>query len=138
MDELLLRFQNMVLNNPDSFLSQESKNFSDNYKEEDKVKSEFIGLHSYYHDKNSNEAFFNSNQSVVIQKALDEIKELILQKDYETAKYYIVSLQLLLGLEIKFNKIIYIMIQNSISVSDFIDEEQYFDKENPYIDKRRK
>ncbi len=138
MDELLLRFQNMVLNNPDSFLSQESKNFPDNYKEEDKVKSEFIGLHSYYHDKNSNEAFFNSNQSVVIQKALDEIKELILQKDYETAKYYIVSLQLLLGLEIKFNKIIYIMIQNSISVSDFIDEEQYFDKENPYIDKRRK
>ena len=138
MDELLLRFQNMVLNNPDSFLSQESKNFPDNYKEEDKVKSEFIELHSYYHDKNSNEAFFNSNQSVVIQKALDEIKELILQKDYETAKYYIVSLQLLLGLEIKFNKIIYIMIQNSISVSDFIDEEQYFDKENPYIDKRRK
>ena len=138
MDELLLRFQNMVLNNPDSFLSQESKNFPDNYKEEDKVKSEFIGLHSYYHDKNSNEAFFNSNQGVVIQKVLDEIKELILQKDYETAKYYIVSLQLLLGLEIKFNKIIYIMIQNSISVSDFIDEEQYFDKENPYIDKRRK
>ncbi len=138
MDELLLRFQNMVLNNPDSFLSQESKNFPDNYKEEDKVKSEFIGLHSYYHDKNSNEAFFNSNQSVVIQKALDEIKELILQKDYETAKYYIVSLQLLLGLEIKFNKIIYIMIQSSISVSDFIDEEQYFDKEDPYIDKRRK
>ena len=138
MDELLLRFQNMVLNNPDSFLSQESKNFPDNYKEEDKVKSEFIGLHSYYHDKNSNEAFFNSNQGVVIQKVLDEIKELILQKDYETAKYYIVSLQLLLGLEIKFNKIIYIMIQNSISVSDFIDEEQYFDKEDPYIDKRRK
>lgn len=138
MDELLLRFQNKVINNLNSFLSEESENFPSNYQEVDKVKSEFIGLHSYYHDKNSNEGFFDSNQDYVIQQALNEIQELIAQKDYDMSEYYIVSLQLLMGLEVKFNKVIYNMIKHSISVSNFVDKEKYFGINNPYTNRKGK
>ena len=138
MEDLLLRFQSRILNDLNGFLSQESKNFPNNYKEEDKVKSEFMGLHSYYHDKNSNEGFFDSNQDFVIQETLSEIQELISQKDYETAEYYIVSLQLLMGLEVKFNKVIYNMIHYSILVSDFVDKEKYFGINNPYTNRKGK
>ena len=71
-------------------------------------------------------------------KAIDEIQELIIQKDYETAKYYIVSLQLLMGLEVKFNKVIYNMMQHSILVSDFVDKDKYFGINNPYANKKGK
>lgn len=138
MEDLLLRFQNEIVNNPQVFLANESKKFPSNYSEADKVKSEFMSLHSYYHDKNSNEGYFDSNQDFVIQEALEEIHELIDQKDYNTASYYIVSLQLLMGLEVRFNRIIYNMIQNSILVSDFVDKEKYLGISNPYTNRKGK
>lgn len=138
MEDLLLRFQNEIVNNHQAFLANESKKFPSNYSEADKVKSEFMSLHSYYHDKNSNEGYFDSNQDFVIQEALEEIHELIDQKDYNTASYYIVSLQLLMGLEVRFNRIIYNMIQNSILVSDFVDKEKYLGISNPYTNRKGK
>ena len=138
MEDLLLRFQNEIENNPQAFLASESKKFPSNYSEEDKVKSEFMSLHSYYHDKNSNEGYFDSNQDFVIQEALGEIQELIGQKDYNTAAYYIVALQLLMGLEVRFSRIIYNMIQNSILVSDFVDKEKFLGNSNPYTNRKGK
>ena len=136
MEDLLLRFKSEIINNPQAFLASESKKFPSNYSEEDKVKSEYMSLQSYYHDKNSNEGYFDSNQDFVIQETLGEIHELIDQKDYNTASYYIVSLQLLMGLEVRFNRIIYYMIQNSILVSDFVDKEKYLGISNPYTQNR--
>ena len=138
MEDLLLRFQNEIVNNPQAFLASEAKKFPSNYSEEDKVKSEFMSLHSYYHDKNSNEGYFDSNQDFVIQEALGEIQELIGQKDYNTAAYYIVSLQLLMGIEVRFSRIVYNMIQNSILVSDFVDKEKYLGNSNPYTNRKGK
>ena len=138
MEDLLLRFKNVIENNLQAFLASESKKFPSNFSEEDKVKFEFLGLHSYYYDKNSNEGYFDSNQDFVIQEALEEIQELIDQKDYNTAAYYIVSLQLLMGIEVRFSKIVYIMFQNSILVSDFVDKEKYIGISNPYTNGKGK
>ncbi len=137
MDELLLKYEKDVLNNPQEFISRELKKFPSNYSDKDKVKSEFMSIHSFYHDKNSNESFFDSNQNFVIQQALDEIQDLITQKDFDTAKYYIVSLQLLMGMEVKFSHIIYNMINYSILVSDFVDKEKYLGMDNINPNRRK-
>ena len=136
IDDLLLKYASVALANSEKFISLEYNNFPQNYTEEDKVKSEFIKIHSYYHDKNINESYFDSNQDYVIQEALEEIKNLIYQKEYEIAEYYIVSLQLIIGMEIKFNKIIYNMIQNSMMISDFVDKEKYYGIAKPYTDSK--
>ena len=133
MDELLRRYEKEVLDNPQEFLSRESKKFPSNYTEEDKVKSEYIGLQSYYFDKNSNESFFDPNQDYVIQQTLSEIKELIDQEDYDTASYFIVSLQILLDLDVRMNRVVYNMIQNSISISDFVDTGKYLGNEDTMV-----
>lgn len=138
MDELLIRFQNEVLNNSQEFLSRENKKFPPNYSEEDKVKLEFISIHAYYNDKNSNEGYFDSNQDFVIQQTLDEIQTLIIQKEYDTAQYYIVSLQLLMGLEVRLNRIVYNMIKNGILVSDFVDKEKYLGVIDPNTNRKVK
>lgn len=138
MDDLLIRFAQLLKNRSKEFLKKERNNFPSNYGDKEKVESEYIRIQAYYHDKNSNEAFYDSNQDAVIQDTLNSIQELIDQQEYILAQYYIVALELLMGMEIKLNKIIGYMIMNNNQLSEFADKEKYFGKNNPGDYKRRK
>ena len=138
MDDLLIRFAQLVKNKSKEFLKKEKNNFPPNYGDKEKTESEYIRIQAYYHDKNSNESFYDSNQDLVIQDTLNSIQELIDQQEYILAQYYIVALELLMGMEIKLNKIIGYMIMNNNQLSEFVDKEKYFGKNNPDDYKRRK
>ena len=43
-----------------------------------------------------------------------------------------------MGLEVRFSRIVYNMIQNSILVSDFVDKEKYLGNSNPYTNRKGK
>ena len=126
MDDLLVHFAQIIKNDSKAFLNNEKGNFPVGYGEKEKTESEYIRIQAYYHDKNVNESFYNSNQDVIIQDTLSSIQELIEQKEYIIAQYYIVSLELLMGIEIKLNKIIVNMIINNNQISEFVDKEKYF------------
>ena len=138
MDSFLLRYKKEVLNNPEEFINREHNKFPLGYTDEDKVKSEYIKIHTFYFDKSSNEAYFDSNQTYVIFETFNEIDDLIEQEEYEIAKYYIVSLELLIGIEVKFYKVLYEMIQNKMSISDFVDKERYLGTDDPYTNDNTK
>lgn len=138
MDELLVRFAQLIKNNSREFLRNEKNNFPANYGEKEKAESEYIRIQAYYYDKNSNEAFYDSNQDFVIQDTFNSIQELIEQQEYILAQYYIVSLELLMGMEIKLNKIIGYMIMNNNQISEFVDKAKFFGRNNPNDYKRRK
>ena len=131
MDDLLVHFAQIIKNDSKAFLNNEKGNFPVGYGEKEKTESEYIRIQAYYHDKNVNESFYNSEQDVIIQDTLSSIQELIEQKEYIIAQYYIVSLELLMGIEIKLNKIIVNMIINNNQISEFADKEKYFGKDNP-------
>ena len=140
MDDLLIRFAQIIKNDSTNFLNSEIGNFPSYYGDKEKAESELIRIHAYYHDKNSNESYYDSNQDAVIQETLDSIQELIELEEYVVAQYYIVSLELLMGIEIKLNRIIVNMIINNNQISEFVDKEKYLGKSNPntnYNDRRR-
>lgn len=137
MDPLLERFIDRIEENPDDFIKEEYKKFPQEYFIQDKLKSEYISLHAYFYDKNSNEAFFDSNQADVILESLNEIKALLDDENYEYASYVLVSLQLVMGLDIKLNSVIYNMIYYNVQISDYVDVERYFGNTDAIANKRK-
>ena len=90
-----------------SIFSSESVNFENIRPFEemgivDQIRSEYIRIQAFYHDKLINEVYYNLNQLYVINITLDIIREKIKVQDYENAKNYMIALQVLLGIEIKF------------------------------------
>ena len=132
MDELLMEYSDRIGEEIESFLLQESLNFPDGYSEEDKVYFEYMALHSFYHSKNINESYYNADQNFVIQQTLEDILRCITTNEFVIAEYYIVSLQLLMSIQIRFNKVLVNMIQNNSRLEDFVDKAKYLGKGESY------
>lgn len=128
MDDLLKPYYDLIRDNPQSFLAQEEHNFPAGYSEIEKTFSEFMSTHAYYHSKIVNEAYYDANQSDVIQTSLATIHALIESNETLIAQYYIVSLQLLMGMQVRLNKVIVNMIAYKNQISEFVDKEKYFGK----------
>ena len=125
MDRLLIKYKQLIDTYSREYIIDETRRFPEYYRFQDKVESEYISVHGYVNDKNSNEAFFDSNQSSVIEDTLEEIRELIALEDYETAAYILVSLQIVMGLEVKLTTIVYSMVQNKCNLQDYVDKAKY-------------
>ena len=125
MDRLLIRYSKLIDLYSEEYIQEETRRFPEHYRFQDKVESEYISVHGYVNDKNSNEAFFDSNQLVVIEEALEELRYLIALEDYETAAYILVSLQIVMGLEVKLTSIVYSMVQNKCNLQDYVDKAKY-------------
>lgn len=92
----------------------------------DQIRSEYIRMQAFYHDKLINEVYYNLNQLYVINNTLDIIREKIMIQDYENAKNYMIALQVLLGIEIKF--------EGRIFLEEYVDVEMYYGRQNPFSD----
>ena len=120
MDDLLMPFYYEVNNNCKEFLEAEKDNFRVTG-EDNKTKSEYIRTAAFFKDKESNESFYTSEQSTIILDTLDIVEDLINQEEYDVAQYILVSLQLVMGMDIKLNRIIVCMIRNNMKLPQFID-----------------
>ena len=138
MDRLLLKYKQLIDTYSREYIIDETRRFPEHYRFQDKVKSEYMSIHGYVNDKNSNEAFFDSNQSSVIEETLEEIRELIALEDYETAAYVLVSLQIVMGLEVKLTTIVYSMVQNKCNLQDYVDKDKYLGKFDSVIEGKKK
>lgn len=138
MDGLLRKYKQLIDTYSREYILDETRRFPKHYRFEDKVKSEYMSIHGYVNDKNSNEAFFDSNQSSVIEDTLEEIRELIALEDYETAAYVIVSLQIVMGLEVKLTTIVYSMVQNKCKLEDYVEKDKYLGRFDYMIEGKKK
>ena len=138
MDRLLLKYKQLIDTYSREYIIDETRRFPEHCSFEEKVKLEYMSIHGYVNDKNSNEAFFDSNQSSVIEETLEEIRELIALEDYETAAYVLVSLQIVMGLEVKLTTIVYSMVQNKCNLQNYVDKDKYLGKFDSVIEGKKK
>ena len=73
MDRLLIKYKQLIDTYSREYIIDETRRFPEHYSFEEKVKLEYMSIHGYVNDKNSNEAFFDSNQLVVIEETLEEL-----------------------------------------------------------------
>ena len=133
IDDLLIEYLPMLKYDRAGFLDCERRDFPQHFGDKEKIEAEFIRTQAFYHDKIINEAYYTSNQEQVIQDTLEVIQELIDKKEYITAEYYIVSLQLVIKMDVKLKKIIAGMILDNVQIRQFIDEEKYHRLDGPQM-----
>lgn len=139
-------YSNLIKQNPEKFLGLERKNFPEEYSDADKVYSEYVRMQAFYHDKIINETYYDSNQMSVIESTLSNIEQEIAEKNFNSAKYYIVILQTLMDMEIKFNTNMYNIIKENIPLEIFVNVDKFFlkktysnnDINNDNFNKKRK
>lgn len=127
MKDYYREYKEDVYFNPDMFASRERYNFLEGMSIEQKVKSEYVGLSAYFHDRVINESYFTQEQNEVIESTLDRIKAFIEQKEYRAVEQLIVSLQLLLGLDVKFTRALSEMIVTQTDISLLVDARKFDD-----------
>lgn len=138
MDRLLRKYKQLIDTYSEEYILEETKRFPEHYRFQDKVESEYMSIHGFVNDKNSNEAFFDSNQLSVIEETLEELRYLIALEDYETAAYILVSLQIVMGLEVKLTTIVYSMVQNKCNLQDYVDKDKYLGRFDYMIEGKKK
>ncbi len=104
--------------------------------EKSKVRSEYISLLGFYHDKIINEAYFDSNQLGVIMYSLYKIKNYIDEDNIIEAALTIVSLQRLLKMDIRLEKVLLYMVAYDKSYEDYVDIYTFFGKKKEQEDKK--
>ena len=107
---------------------QNSGYFPIDMDEKSKVRSEYVSLLGFYHDKIINEAYYDSNQLGVIMYSLYKIKNFIDEDKIIEASLIIVSLQRLLKMDIKLEKVLLYMIAYDKSYEDYVDIYTFFGK----------
>ncbi len=109
-----------------SFIKSEDSFFPKNTPEDEKTKMEIGSLYSYV---SKIESTIPKHEKECIYETLNTIHELYSQKDYKKAQFYIVSLQLLLGMDIKLKKTLGYMISSDKNISEYIDIKKFFNIE---------
>lgn len=124
------KYRQQLEENQELFIKDENKYFKEGITEEEKVKEEYMLLLKYYIDSGTNEITYLSNQREVIESTLKKIKFAIARKEYTLSQYYIVSLQLVLDIEIRFRGILANMILLNLSIKSFVNVDEYDKKIN--------
>ena len=133
--------KNYFSNNDYELDFEDSNYFPADMEEKDKVTSEYLSLLAYYHDKLINEAYYDSNQLKVIVYSLYKIKKLIDKNQILEAALTIVSLQRLLKVNVKLEKVYLYMIAYNKSYEDYVDIYSFYSmkkKEPEEIKKKEK
>ncbi len=86
----------------------------------DKVKKELVRTQAFYHDRVVNEAYYDTSEEIVISNSFVEIQNLIDQKKYYSAALVLVSLQAVMGCEIKLYKLLYLIKQYNVDFNNFL------------------
>ena len=95
---------------------EEEKLFPYGTPEIEKVKSEFIRLQSFYHDKVINELYYTTEEEQIIMNNFKKIENYLNEGDYLTAAEHVYSLQQYMGCKSKIEKVALYMYRHNDSI----------------------
>ena len=89
--------------------------------EEDQIYDSLVMLESYCFDLEQNEIVFSPEEKTIINATIREIRECMEAKDFETAKFKLVSLQMLMNLDVRFLRTLKRIISFNLRLGEFVD-----------------